>query len=58
MFRQSKIGVAFPFLRHNRELADHAGYSFKISQPDLVKARFPHTVKAADGTKLARPHGW
>lgn len=58
LFRQSKIGVAFPFLRHNRDLANHADYSFKIDQRTLLKAQFPVRITCDDGTEIVRPLGW
>ncbi|CAA9298236.1 MAG: hypothetical protein AVDCRST_MAG68-191 [uncultured Gemmatimonadetes bacterium] len=54
LFPERKIGVAFPFLRHNRELAEHADYSFKLDQRSLLKAQFPVRV----GSGITRPPGW
>ncbi len=54
LFPDRKIGVAFPFLRHNRELAELADYSFKLDQRSLLKAQFPARV----GSEITRPAGW
>lgn len=58
LFPDRKIGVGFPFLRHNRELAQHADYSFKIDQRSLLKAQFPAHVRLRDGSEIVRPAGW
>lgn len=58
LFPDRKIGVGFPFLRHNRELAQHADYSFKIDQRSLLKAQFPPRVRLRDGSEIERPAGW
>jgi uncharacterized LabA/DUF88 family protein len=38
---RSKIGAAFPFLRHNVELEQAVDYSFKINQKDIERSQFP-----------------
>lgn len=58
LFPDQKIGVGFPFLRHNRELAQHADYSFKIDQRSLLRAQFPPRVRLRDGSEIVRPAGW
>ncbi|MBB4636372.1 NYN domain-containing protein [Longimicrobium terrae] len=58
LFRQCPIGVAFPFLRHNRALAERADYSFKIDQRAITKAQFPERVALTDGAMIVRPAGW
>ncbi|HEX8359848.1 MAG TPA: NYN domain-containing protein [Longimicrobium sp.] len=54
LFPERKTGVAFPFLRHSRELAKHADYSFKIDQRSLLKAQFPARLSS----EISRPAGW
>lgn len=58
LFPDRKIGVGFPFLRHNLELAELADYSFKIDQRSLLKAQFPARVRLRDGSEIVRPAGW
>ena len=58
LFPERKLGVAFPFLRHNRELAEHADYSFKIDQRSLLKAQFPARIHRSGGSEITRPAGW
>jgi hypothetical protein len=55
---RSKIGVAFPFRRHNNELEEVANYSFKIQQKDLQKYQFPAVIKMPDGTGVQKPRSW
>ena len=52
------IGVAFPFLRHNAELAANADYHFKLNQKDIQKSQFPTSVPLPDGRTAVRPRGW
>lgn len=58
LFSHCRVGVAFPFLRHNRSLADHADFSFKIDQRAVMKAQFPPRVVLGDGSEIVRPAGW
>lgn len=58
LFPHRKIGVAFPFLRHNAELAAAADFSFKITQKALQRAQFPPTLTFPDGTTLTKPASW
>ena len=58
LFPDRKIGVGFPFLRHNIELSEHADYNFKIDQRSLLKAQFPPRVRLRDGSEIVRPAGW
>lgn len=44
---RSKIGAAFPFMRHNVELENAVDYAFKINQKDVQKAQFPGTYKGS-----------
>ncbi|HEX6938568.1 MAG TPA: NYN domain-containing protein [Longimicrobiales bacterium] len=54
----AKIGVGFPFLRHNNSLREAANYSFKINQKDILRAQFPPEIVLPDGTKLTKPQSW
>lgn len=58
LFPQCRIGVAFPFLRHNRELADLADFSVKIDQKAVRKAQFPVRVRLRNGSSVSKPAGW
>jgi NYN domain len=58
LFPKAKIGVAFPFMRHNTDLEKAADYSFKIDQKALQKAQFPDELTLANGTVIHRPSGW
>ncbi|HEY7770729.1 NYN domain-containing protein [Longimicrobium sp.] len=58
LFPQRKIGVAFPFLRHNTELEAAADFSFKITQKALQRAQFPLTIPLANGVILEKPGSW
>ena len=55
---RNKIGVAFPFMRHNNELERVANYAFKIQQKDLQKYQFPTTVTLAGGRLVSKPRTW
>lgn len=55
---RSKIGVAFPFRRHNNELETAANYSFKIQEKDLQKFQFPRSLKLHDGHEIEKPRSW
>lgn len=50
---RSKVGVAFPFLRHNVDLAEAVAYSFKINQKDVMRAQFPSPYKGHE-----KPSSW
>ena len=55
---RAKIGVGFPFRRHNNSLQQAANYSFKIGQKDIQRAQFPPEIVLPDGTKLTKPESW
>ena len=58
IYPQRKIGVGFPFLRHNNALESVCDFSFKINQRDIVRVQFAADVQLADGTFVHRPPGW
>lgn len=55
---RSRIGVAFPFLRHNNELEAVANYAFKIHQKDIQRFQFPPILKLLDGRVIEKPRSW
>lgn len=58
LFPRRKIGVGFPFMRHTRELAQVADFSFAIGQKEMERSQFPIRVPLADGTTASRPSTW
>jgi len=55
---RNKIGVAFPFRRHNNELESVADYSFNIGQRDVQRCQFPREVRVSDGSLIKKPSTW
>lgn len=58
LFPRCKVGVAFPFMRHNAELEGVADYSFKITQKALQRAQFPQKITLPGGTEIVKPASW
>jgi NYN domain len=52
-----RLGIAFPFLRHNAELKAVADFTFSIGQRDVQRAQFPAIVPTEQGV-VSRPAGW
>ncbi len=58
LFPQRKIGVGFPFMRHNRELTLVADFTFSIGQKEMQRAQFPARVTLPGGTTIIKPSTW
>lgn len=58
LFPQRRIGVGFPFMRHNAELEREADYFFRIGQKALQSAQFPPQVRLPSGTIIHKPAPW
>jgi hypothetical protein len=50
---RSKVGAAFPFLRHNVELEQAVHCSFKINQKDIERSQFPRQFQGH-----TKPSSW
>jgi uncharacterized LabA/DUF88 family protein len=58
LYPSSLVAVAFPFHRHNKDLAKEASRSFKLSA-ELYKAhQFPLEVPLPNGKKAVKPSTW
>jgi hypothetical protein len=53
-----KVGVGFPFMRHNNELESAANYSFKIGQKDIQRAQLPAEIRTGAGELIRKPSAW
>lgn len=58
LFPHRKIGVGFPFLRHNAALKLASDYHFRIGQKDVERSRLPNHIQLADGRTLTKPASW
>lgn len=58
LFPGTKICVAFPFDRHNRELARHASSSFRISAQLYQRHQFPDAITLRSGKVISKPPTW
>lgn len=52
------IFFAFPYKRHNAELAGIAPESIKIKLKSCLRNQFPDPLILPDGTRLKKPHSW
>ena len=57
MFPEKTIGIAFPFGRKNRELAQLVPVSFQIGRKQYMSHQFPQVV-AVSGRALRKPRDW
>ena len=58
-FPKKRIGILFPYFRHNKELQKLVGgLGFKISKEQYVSHQFPNPVILSDGSIRTKPNSW
>jgi len=58
LFPGAQVGMAFPFDRHNRELARIASRSIKLSAQLYRAHQLPRSVVDATGKEIVKPVNW
>ncbi len=58
LFPQKQVGVGFPYLRHNRELANLADLHFQISKEQYNIHQFADPYMMRSGYQMRKPLAW
>lgn len=58
LFPLKKVGIAFPFNRHNGHYDAVAHFTFKLTVNSYKNNQFPDPLILPDGTSIAKPISW
>jgi len=58
LYPEKRIGVVFPFARHNAELKALAHGTIRVKAKRYVANQLPNPVKTADGQVIWKPASW
>jgi len=58
LYPKKRIGIAFPYRRHNNHFQSVADFTFKLKTASYINAQFGPTITCSDGTVLTKPPDW